>query len=156
MELYGHELVQVLKNGSVQDSAADTQGLFASPWPKKTSFGKSEFHPSTSIFHPSSSIIFLSTAPVWASRGVLLGLCEGCINYSCLVIWPQGQRCQSRLSPLAMMYRHRGEKNSSHSNPVKFLLICTNHSVTSAQSHAGSDSCVQLHHVPAWLQASQG
>lgn len=39
---------------------------------------------------------------------------------------------------------------------VQFLLISTDHSWTSAQSHAGNDSFIQLHHVLAWLQAHQG
>lgn len=55
-------------------------------------------HRPASFIHPHLSF-FLSATLVWASRGVLLRPCEGCINYSCLVFWPQGQRCQSRHIP---------------------------------------------------------
>lgn len=43
--------------------------------------------------------------------------------------------------------------SSRHSTVV---FICTNHDVTSAQSHAGNDTFAQLHHVHALLQANQG
>lgn len=38
----------------------------------------------------------------------------------------------------------------------QFLLMCTNHDVTSAQSHAGNDTFIELHHIHALLQANQG
>lgn len=117
--------------------------------------GNSEFHPSTSNFHP-SSIIFLSATLVWVSRGFLLRPREGSINYSCLAFWPQGQRCQSCLGPQQWRTVAIKKKKGVITTAAQFLLICTNLGVTSAQSHAGNDSFMQLHHVPAWLQANQG
>ena len=54
-------------------------------------------HPPAFFFiqpHPS----FLYQLPWAGLRGESFwGCVRNCINYSCLVLWPQGQRCQSRL-----------------------------------------------------------
>lgn len=126
-----------------------------------SSCGVSGYHPPAFFFiHPHPS--FLYQLPRAGLRGESFwGLVRNCINYSCLVLWPQGQRCQSRLGPqqwciAAIKKKEEKGKPLLLAASVQLLLICTNNSVTSAHGRTGSDSFIQLHHVPAWLQANPG
>lgn len=126
-----------------------------------SSCGVSGYHPPAFFFiHPHPS--FLYQLPRAGLRGESFwGLVRNCINYSCLVLWPQGQRCQSRLGPqqwciAAIKKKEEKGKPLLLAASVQLLLVCTNNSVTSAHGRTGSDSFIQLHHVPAWLQANPG
>lgn len=126
-----------------------------------SSCGVSGYHPPAFFFiHPHPS--FLYQLPRAGLRGESFwGRVRNCINYSCLVLWPQGQRCQSRLGPqqwciAAIKKKEEKGKPLLLAASVQLLLICTNNSVTSAHGRTGSDSFIQLHHVPAWLQANPG
>lgn len=74
-------------------------------------------HPPAFFFiHPHPS--FLYQLPRAGLRGESFwGRVRNCINYSCLVLWPQGQRCQSRLGPqqwcIAAIKKRRKRKTSS-------------------------------------------
>lgn len=118
-------------------------------------------HPPAFFFiHPHPSFLYqLPRAGLWGES--FWGRVRNCINYSCLVLWPQGQRCQSRLGPqqwciAAIKKKEEKGKPLLLAASVQLLLICTNNSVTSAHGRTGSDSFIQLHHVPAWLQANPG
>lgn len=126
-----------------------------------SSCGVSGYHPPAFFFiHPHPS--FLYQLPRAGLRGESFwGRVRNCINYSCLVLWPQGQRCQSRLGPqqwciAAIKKKEEKGKPLLLAASVQLLLVCTNNSVTSAHGRTGSDSFIQLHHVPAWLQANPG
>lgn len=126
-----------------------------------SSCGVSGYHPPAFFFiHPHPSFLYqLPRAGLWGES--FWGRVRNCINYSCLVLWPQGQRCQSRLGPqqwciAAIKKKEEKGKPLLLAASVQLLLICTNNSVTSAHGRTGSDSFIQLHHVPAWLQANPG
>lgn len=82
-----------------------------------SSCGVSGYHPPAFFFiHPHPS--FLYQLPRAGLRGESFwGRVRNCINYSCLVLWPQGQRCQSRLGPqqwcIAAIKKRRKRKTSS-------------------------------------------
>ena len=64
---------------------------------------------------------------------------ESSINYSRLLFWPQGQRCQNRPAPQQWCIAAIN-LSTKQPRPTSCSLISTTLTVTSARSHTGSDS----------------